>query len=97
MLQQVCDFSPIYHSHYDRPVPPSNPSGMIARGVAEANWPHSQRATRVEIVELTWRRARESTPITRIAEGSCEDEYPAVESHRLQEVSEGWRVSRTSD
>ena len=80
-LKQTLDALPSHLlTPFNGPVPPSNLLDKIARGVAEAKgpagWPHSQRATRAKIVELARRRARESTPITGIAEESCEDEEP---------------------
>lgn len=81
MFKQTLDALP---SHLLTPfnglVPPSNPLDKIACGVTKAegpvDWPHSQHATSAKIVELCWRRVRDSTPIVGIAEESGKDEEP---------------------
>lgn len=48
---------------FNGPIPPSNLLDKIARGVSEAkgpiDWPHSIRATRVKLIELSRARAKE--------------------------------------
>ncbi|KAG6851121.1 hypothetical protein H0H93_001001 [Arthromyces matolae] len=48
---------------FNGPIPPSNLLDKIARGVAQAKgpieWPHSLRATRVKLIELSRARAKE--------------------------------------
>ncbi|KAG6862533.1 hypothetical protein C0995_000081 [Termitomyces sp. Mi166 len=51
---------------FNGPIPPSNLLDKIARGVAQAkgpvDWPHSLRATRVKLIELSRARAKEENP-----------------------------------
>ena len=51
---------------FNGPIPPSNLLDKIARGVAHAkgpiDWPHSIRATRVKLIELSRLRAKEQAP-----------------------------------
>ncbi|KAG6812973.1 hypothetical protein H0H92_015092 [Tricholoma furcatifolium] len=51
---------------FNGPIPPSNLLDKIARGVSEAKgpleWPHSLRATRVKLIELSRARAKEEKP-----------------------------------
>jgi len=48
---------------FNGPIPPSNLLDKIARGVSNAkgpvDWPHSLRATRVKLIELSRARAKE--------------------------------------
>ncbi|KAG5635807.1 hypothetical protein H0H81_010055 [Sphagnurus paluster] len=52
---------------FNGPIPPSNLLDKIARGVAQAkgpiDWPHSLRATRVKLIELSRARAKEQQAI----------------------------------
>ena len=50
---------------FNGPIPPSNLLDKIARGVSDAkgpvDWPHSIRATRVKLIELSRIRAKEQS------------------------------------
>ncbi|KAJ3720787.1 hypothetical protein DFJ43DRAFT_712732 [Lentinula guzmanii] len=49
---------------FNGPIPPSNLLDKIARGVANAKgaeWPHSLRATRVKLIEISRQRAKEDS------------------------------------
>jgi hypothetical protein len=62
---------------FNGPIPPSNLLDKIARGVSQAkgpvDWPHSLRATRVKLIELSRLRAKEQTVAKRQRESIAEE------------------------
>ncbi|KIL58755.1 hypothetical protein M378DRAFT_200399 [Amanita muscaria Koide BX008] len=63
--EQVLLSTPHLVTPFIGPVPPSNLLDKIARGIAHAkgplDWPHSVRATRVKLVELAKKRAKDES------------------------------------
>lgn len=68
---------------FNGPIPPSNLLDKIARGVSQAKgpieWPHSLRATRVKLIELSRLRAKEKTAAEQQREIITEEPENALE------------------
>ncbi|KAF9446597.1 hypothetical protein P691DRAFT_761484 [Macrolepiota fuliginosa MF-IS2] len=66
---------------FNGPIPPSNLLDKIARGVSQAKgpveWPHSLRATRVKLIELSRQRAKEQA-VAEQREGITEEPENAL-------------------
>jgi hypothetical protein len=69
---------------FNGPIPPSNLLDKIARGVSQAkgpvDWPHSLRATRVKLIELSRLRAKEQAVARQQRESIAEEMEYAFET-----------------
>lgn len=69
---------------FNGPIPPSNLLDKIARGVSQAkgpiDWPHSLRATRVKLIELSRLRAKEQAAAEQEARVIVEEPENAMET-----------------
>ncbi|KAL0573219.1 hypothetical protein V5O48_008739 [Marasmius crinis-equi] len=63
LLSRTLDALPAHLTPFHGPIPPSNLLDKIARGVSSAKgpneWPHSLRATRVKLIEISRQRAKD--------------------------------------
>ncbi|KAJ3529876.1 hypothetical protein NMY22_g8814 [Coprinellus aureogranulatus] len=108
LLSRTLDALPAHLvTPFNGPIPPANLLDKIARGVSEAKgpveWPHSLRATRVKLIELSRLKAREEAqaeqrrntiaeePEVEIAEGDDESNYSYVHDNIERPIGLGAR------
>ncbi|KAF7773355.1 hypothetical protein Agabi119p4_5522 [Agaricus bisporus var. burnettii] len=78
LLSRTLDALPAHLvTPFNGPIPPSNLLDKIARGVSQAkgpvDWPHSLRATRVKLIELSRHRAKEQAAARQQREAIAEE------------------------
>ena len=83
-VRQTLDALPAHLvTPFNGPIPPSNLLDKIARGVSQAkgpvDWPHSIRATRVKLIELSRLRAKEQAAANHRRESIAEEPEDAME------------------
>ncbi|GLB40367.1 hypothetical protein LshimejAT787_0802380 [Lyophyllum shimeji] len=100
LLSRTLDALPAHLvTPFNGPIPPSNLLDKIARGVAEAkgpiDWPHSLRATRVKLIELSRARAKEEQSLMAEVNSDLEMEEASDRYHGYPEsAGKGISVKR---
>ncbi|KAF5359760.1 hypothetical protein D9756_003249 [Leucocoprinus leucothites] len=85
LLSRTLDALPAHLvTPFNGPIPPSNLLDKIARGVSQAkgpvDWPHSLRATRVKLIELSRQRAKEQAAAEQRRDSIAEEPEDAMET-----------------